>query len=115
MSITPQRESPLERLKRLRTETAEKPEPRLVGEASELCSGEGSKGSKDPHQRTDKNHGGLTVTRAIGTRSPEATRLVAAGWTSKERLGKTIWQSPQNGFWYSQEMASRLLENGGGE
>ncbi len=115
MSITPQRESPLERLKRLRTETAEKLDPRLVGEASELRSGEGSEGSKVPHQRTDKTPGVVDDIDVIEVRSSEEIGLVAAGWTRKERLGKSIWQSPQNGFWYSREMASRLLESGGGE
>ncbi len=115
MSITPQKESPLERLKRLRAETAEKLGPQLVGEASELRSGEGSEGSKDPHQRTDKTPGVVDDIDIIEVRSSEEIGLVAASWTLKERLGKTIWQRPQNGFWYSQEMASRLLENGGGE
>jgi hypothetical protein len=43
---------------------------------------------------------------------PEAPRLQAAGWKTKERCGKTIWQSPENGFWYWQEMALQLSENG---
>jgi len=51
----------------------------------------------------------------IEVRSSEEIELLAAGWTRKERLGKTIWQSPQNESWYSREMASRLLENGGGK
>jgi hypothetical protein len=37
-------------------------------------------------------------------------QLTETGWESKERCGKTIWQSPENGFWYSQEMALVLLE-----
>jgi len=45
--------------------------------------------------------------------SPEVRKLKIAGWKPKERCGKTIWQSPQNGFWYSQEMALRLSESGG--
>lgn len=103
----------MERLKRLRRETAEKPETRFVGEVSELRSGAGSKGSKDPHQRTDKSLGVLTDTRIIEPLSLEETRLVAAGWTAKERLGTDIWQSPENGFYYSEEMALRILEKGG--
>ncbi len=39
-----------------------------------------------------------------------ADKLVAAGWKPKERGGKLIWQSPDNGFYYSQEMATHLLE-----
>ena len=115
MSATLYRESPLERLKRLRRETAEKPEPRLVGEVSELRSGEGSKGSKVPHQLTDESLGVTADTRLIGMRTPEEIDLVAAGWTPKKRLGKSIWQSPENEFWYSQEIAWQLLENGGKE
>jgi len=45
--------------------------------------------------------------------SPEFRKPRTAGWKPKERCGKTIWQSPQNGFWYSQEMALRLSESGG--
>ena len=41
---------------------------------------------------------------------PEAHKLQEAGWKPKERCGKAIWQSPENGFWYSQEMALVLLE-----
>ena len=41
---------------------------------------------------------------------PSMHQLTEAGWESKERCGKTIWQSAENGFWYSQEMALVLLE-----
>src|SRR5215212_9282962 len=41
-------------------------------------------------------------------------RLIAAGWEPKERCGKTIWKRPENGFYYSQEMAVRLLDRGVG-
>jgi len=115
MSPTLHRESPLERLKRLRRETAEKPEPRLVGEVSELRTGEGSKGSKVPQQPTDDSIGVTTDIHLIEVRRPEGIELVATGWTPKERLGKTLWQSPENEFWYSQEIAWQLLENGGRE
>ena len=40
---------------------------------------------------------------------PEVRNLIAVGWKPKERCGKTIWGSPENGFWYSQEMALELL------
>jgi hypothetical protein len=40
----------------------------------------------------------------------EARRLVASGWKPKVRLGKTIWQRPDTGFWVSQEMALHLLD-----
>ncbi len=39
----------------------------------------------------------------------EVRNLIAAGWKPKERCGKTIWQSPENGFWYSRDMALELL------
>ena len=45
--------------------------------------------------------------------APAMCELRAAGWMHKERCGKTIWQSQDNGFWYSQEMALRLSESGG--
>ena len=41
---------------------------------------------------------------------PETHKLQTTGWKPKERCGKTIWQSPEYGFWYSQEMALVLLE-----
>ncbi len=37
-------------------------------------------------------------------------RLLAAGWEPRVRCGKTIWASPQSGFWYSEEMALELLQ-----
>ena len=43
------------------------------------------------------------------TADPEACKLSAAGWEPKERCGKVIWKRPDNGFYYSQEMASHLL------
>ena len=42
-------------------------------------------------------------------KSPEHLRLLAAGWVLKVRSGKTIWASPQTGFWYCEEMALQLL------
>jgi len=39
----------------------------------------------------------------------EWRELEAAGFKPKERCGKIIWQRPDNGFYYSQEMASHLL------
>jgi len=44
---------------------------------------------------------------AVGL-APAMCELQAAGWKPKERCGKTIWQSPDNGFWYSQDMAMHL-------
>lgn len=45
-------------------------------------------------------------------RGEDERRLLAALWKPKERCGKTIWQSPGNG-WYAQEMAQRLSESEG--
>ncbi len=43
---------------------------------------------------------------------PETQRLLAAGWEPKERCGKIIWKQPDNGFYYSQEMAAHFLLRG---
>lgn len=46
-----------------------------------------------------------------GARRPwgeDEQRLIAAGWKPKERGGKIIWQSLDNGFYYSQEFAVYL-------
>jgi hypothetical protein len=43
---------------------------------------------------------------------PSTHGLRASGWKPKER-SKTIWQSRENGFWYSQETALQLSKNGG--
>jgi len=49
--------------------------------------------------------------RAVGL-DPAVRELRAAGWKPKERSGKTIYQSPQSGFWYSQKIALQVLESG---
>jgi hypothetical protein len=46
------------------------------------------------------------------TADPEACRLLAPGWEPKERCGKIIWKQPDNGFYYSQEMAAYVLSRG---
>jgi hypothetical protein len=43
---------------------------------------------------------------------PEVSSLKAVGWKPKERCGKTIWQSPENDFWYSLDMAIHLQAPG---
>jgi len=40
----------------------------------------------------------------------EGRKLKAAGFKPRARGGKVIWQRPDTGFWFSQEMALRLLE-----
>ena len=39
----------------------------------------------------------------------EVRELHTAGWEPKERCGKLIWKHPDNGFYYSQEMAAHFL------
>jgi tubulysin polyketide synthase-like protein len=41
---------------------------------------------------------------------PEVRKLLAAGCEPKERCGKLIWRHPDDGFYYSQEMAAHFLE-----
>jgi hypothetical protein len=41
---------------------------------------------------------------------PETHSLQTTAWIPEERCGKFIWQSPDSGFWYSQEMALMLVE-----
>src|SRR5215208_8260185 len=45
----------------------------------------------------------------ISVKSSKHRGLVAAKWTPRTRCGKTIWASPQTGFWYLEEMALELL------
>jgi hypothetical protein len=45
----------------------------------------------------------------ISEESSEYRRLIAAKWEPKVRMSKIIWESPQSGFWYGQEMALELL------
>lgn len=54
----------------------------------------------------------LQTTDKRGPWGKEERRLTAAGWKPKERCGKTIYQSPKRGFWYSQKIALHLSESG---
>jgi hypothetical protein len=38
--------------------------------------------------------------------------LRASGWESKKRSQKTIWESLDNGFYYSQEIAIEYIREG---
>src|SRR5215208_8278152 len=49
------------------------------------------------------------VVRMRATADPDACKLSAAGWESKERCGKVIWKHPGNGFYYSKEVSLHLL------
>ncbi len=44
----------------------------------------------------------------------ERRELGAAGWKPEEREGETIWQHPENGFWYPQGVAIAMLREGAG-
>lgn len=58
---------------------------------------------KSPHESRIRP---LTpVAEPCAALGPEGRKLEASGWKPKERCGKTIWASPENGFWYSEEMA----------
>jgi tubulysin polyketide synthase-like protein len=53
----------------------------------------------------------LAETTCMGlTSDPEVRKLLAAGWEAKGRCGKPIWRHPDNGFYYSQEMAAHFLK-----
>lgn len=51
------------------------------------------------------------VHNLAAARENHTARLREAGWTSKERLGKTIWAHPESGCWYAEEMARRREGN----
>jgi hypothetical protein len=44
--------------------------------------------------------------------SPDTCKLLAAGWEPKQRCAKFIWKRPDNDFYYSQEVATHLLDAG---
>jgi hypothetical protein len=62
----------------------------------------GAEGDRAPAEVADMQTAGDT----------EVRKLLAAGWKPKVRCGKVIWESPHNGFYYSQEMALHILQNG---
>jgi hypothetical protein len=53
---------------------------------------------------------------ARAARTEDERRLIAAGWSPKERcgpLGLTIWANPETGFYCSREVALLRLERKG--
>ncbi len=57
----------------------------------------------------------IEPTRSV-QRSRDERRLLAAGWSPKDRCGPlklTIWASPETGFYCSQEVALHRLDWGG--
>lgn len=58
----------------------------------------------------------ISTARAVpdGPDGPDERRLIAAGWTPKDRcgpLGLTIWANPETGFYCGQEVALHRLED----
>ncbi len=63
--------------------------------------------SSDQHKAADPRNDWPTGIQYAEVR---AGKLLDAGWKPKERLGRTIWRRPDNGFWVSQEMAMHMLD-----
>lgn len=101
LTDSPRDTSPLERLKRLASDAQQR------GEIHET-----------PVQGTDKAdrspaHNVVDIAARAepsATADPEGGELLASGWQPKERLGKTVWRDPADGFWLSREMALVILE-----
>jgi hypothetical protein len=51
-----------------------------------------------------------TAEKMRGSWGEEERRLIAAGWTPKERGGQVIWANPETGFYCSQEVALHRLK-----
>ena len=49
--------------------------------------------------------------RQLNTEATRSARLREAGWKAKERLGRAIWQHPESGFYYSEEMALEMVRS----
>ena len=56
----------------------------------------------------------INAARTTQRDTTDERRLIAAGWTPKDRCGPlslTIWQHPDTGFYSSREVALRRLDN----
>jgi len=80
---------------------------RLKAHKADLMAACGKAGTVAEEVRKPTN-----IVHIRATEDPETRKLLAAGWEPKERCGKLIWKNPDNGFYYSQEMAVRLLDRG---
>jgi hypothetical protein len=70
---------------------------------------------ESPNQRTDKTPAPVVDIKAARTpRSEDERRLLSAGWKPKERFGPSIWEPPDNGFYFSEETALHILNQGKG-
>lgn len=76
----------------------------------------GSEISETPVRVTDKADKSPIKNNVVKLHAPRLNThdpdLVAAGWHPKERCGKTIWRHPETGFYYSEEMAQCVSEEG---
>ncbi len=82
----------------------------LVGTGcSRLLSRVGRKGDEVKDARKSRDD----ELRVIATDAEtERRELAAAGWSSAEREGQTVWQHPQSGFWYPQGVAIAMIREG---
>ena len=67
-------------------------------------------GNKETVPEEDKQPAESMRIRTVA--SADTCKLLTAGWEPKERCGKTIWKRSGSGFYYSQEMATHLLDTG---
>lgn len=73
----------------------------------------------EPKPKESKNAPGFAPVTDISTartlqRDPDERRLIAAGWTPKDRCGPlklTIWAHPETGFYSSRDAALHRLDN----
>ncbi len=84
-------------------------EPRIQREDSEKPTAATAQKLQKPREAEREVGGevvGLSAARAL--RSEDERRLLAAGWSPKERSGLVIWRKP-GGSWYGEEVAVLLL------
>ena len=79
----------------------------LVRAAREARNASAEQTSGNHRTEADRRNQGPTDVMATDERTG---KLLDAGWKPKQRLGKTIWCRPDNGFWVSQEMAMHMLD-----
>lgn len=51
-------------------------------------------------------------TGGTGEKEEARRRLLAAGWRPEERGAAVVWQNPKTGFWYPEDVAVALIEEG---
>ena len=102
----------LEALKRRVTEEASRGPGYELAKPHHPMGGALTKPTKPSGREPDtaRNVTNASTSRAESTSGGDESRLLAAGWTPKIRCGLTIWENPDTGFYYSQEVA--LLRRG---